>query len=129
MVDNCKSKGYVYRKEDIDTLSSKPLNKGFGANGSDTYDIFLWKGGVYCHHSWSRVVFMRRRVPKDANLGFNVIDENGNKINVPAGELLPKTLIKYYKNSTNKALKSAGVVLEDKVAQTRPIDMPNKGKK
>ena len=129
MVDNSMNKGYVYRKEDIDILSSKPLNKGFGAGGSDTYDIFLWKGGVYCHHSWSRVVFMRRRVPKDANLGFNVIDENGNKINVPAGELLPKTLIKYYKNSTNKALKSAGVILDDKIAQTRPIDMPNQGKK
>ena len=45
MVDNAQNKGYVYRKEDIDTLSTKPLNKGFGAGGSDTYDIFLWKGG------------------------------------------------------------------------------------
>ena len=129
MVDNSKSKGYVYRKEDIDTLSSKPLNKGFGEGGANTYDIFLWKGGVNCHHSWSRVVFMRRRVPIDANLGWNVIDENGNKVNIAAGELLPATLIKYYKNSTNKALTQAGVVLEDKIAQTRPIDMPNQGRK
>jgi hypothetical protein len=129
MVDNAQNKGYVYRKEDIDKLSTKPLNKGFGAGGSDTYDIFLWKGGVNCGHHFSRVVFMRRRVPKDFTLGYNAIDENGNKINVPAGELLPATVIKNYKKSTNKALTQAGVILDDKIAQTKPRNMPNKGRR
>lgn len=129
MVDNAQNKGYVYRKEDIDKLSTKPLNKGFGAGGSDTYDIFLWKGGVNCGHHFSRVVYMRRRVPKDFTLGYNAIDENGNKINVPAGELLPATVIKNYKKSTNKALTQAGVILDDKIAQTKPKDMANKGRR
>jgi hypothetical protein len=129
MVDNAQTKGYVYRKEDIDKLSTKPLNKGFGAGGSDTYDIFLWKGGVNCGHHWSRVVYMRRRVPKDFTLGYNAIDENGNKINVPAGELLPATVIKNYKKSTQKALQQAGVFIDDKLAQTKPKDMTNKGRR
>ena len=129
MVDNAQNKGYVYRKEDIDKLSTKPLNKGFGAGGSDTYDIFLWKGGVNCGHHFSRVVFMRRRVPKDFTLGYNAIDENGNKINVPAGELLPATVIKNYKKSTQKALQQAGVFIDDKLAQTKPKDMINKGRR
>ena len=72
---------------------------------------------------------MRRRVPKDFTLGYNAIDENGNKINVPAGELLPATVIKNYKKSTNKALTQAGVILDDKIAQTKPRNMPNKGRR
>ncbi len=129
MVDNAQNKKYVYRKEDIDALSNKPLNKGFGPGGSNTYNIWLYKGGSYCHHKWTRVVYMRRRVPKDFNLGYNVIDENGNKVNIGPGELLPKTVIKNYKKSTQKALQQAGVVLDDAQAQTRPIDMPNNGKR
>ena len=29
----------IYRKEDIDMMSQKAVNKGWGLNGDDTYDI------------------------------------------------------------------------------------------
>ena len=49
----------VYRKEDIDKASKQVVNKGFGINGADTYDIFLYKGGVNCQHFWQRVIYMK----------------------------------------------------------------------
>lgn len=47
----------VYRKED---LVSSNANKGFGAGGSDTYNIFLYKGGVNCKHYWQRNIYLKR---------------------------------------------------------------------
>jgi hypothetical protein len=48
----------LFRKEDIDVMSSKAVNPGFGENGANTYDIFRFKGGARCHHKWSRVTMM-----------------------------------------------------------------------
>ena len=50
----------VYRKEDIQAMSSKAVNAGFGKGGSNTYDIWLYKGGARCHHFWMRKVFMAK---------------------------------------------------------------------
>jgi hypothetical protein len=50
----------VYRKEDIVLAGSKVVNSGFGANGADTYDIFLYKGGVNCKHYWERKIYLRK---------------------------------------------------------------------
>jgi len=50
----------VYRKEDIDAASSKVIQKGMGPRGSDTYDIFLYKGGKRCKHFWQRQIYLRR---------------------------------------------------------------------
>ena len=48
----------LYRKEDIERMSKLPVNKGFGPKGkSDTYDIFLFKGGANCHHFWLRQIY------------------------------------------------------------------------
>ena len=47
----------LYRKEDIINMGSKEVNKGWGANGADTYSIWLYKGGGNCHHFWSRRIF------------------------------------------------------------------------
>tara|TARA_R110002110_G_scaffold107847_4_gene269715 strand:- start:1297 stop:3084 length:1788 start_codon:yes stop_codon:yes gene_type:complete len=44
----------IYRKEDIEKLSSLPVNKGFGEHGAATYSIWLFKGGPRCHHKWQR---------------------------------------------------------------------------
>ena len=52
--------GKVYRKEDIVLAGSKVVNAGFGANGADTYDIFLYKGGVNCQHYWERKIYLRK---------------------------------------------------------------------
>jgi hypothetical protein len=34
----------VYRKEDINAMTSKVVNSGFGKGGSDTYSVWLYKG-------------------------------------------------------------------------------------
>ena len=47
----------LYRKEDIEMMSTKKVNAGWGAKGADTYDIFLFKGGGNCHHFWLRQIY------------------------------------------------------------------------
>ena len=47
----------LYRKEDIISMGSKEVNKGWGPEGANTYSIWLWKGGGNCHHFWSRRIF------------------------------------------------------------------------
>ena len=48
----------LFRKEDIDAMSKRAVNAGFGEGGANTYDIFKFKGGARCHHKWERVTFM-----------------------------------------------------------------------
>ena len=47
----------LYRKEDIERMSTKRVNAGWGKGGADTYDIFLYKGGGNCHHFWLRQIY------------------------------------------------------------------------
>lgn len=54
------SAGKVYRKEDIEIAGSKVVNKGFGPKGADTYNIWLYKGGVNCKHFWLRKIYLRK---------------------------------------------------------------------
>lgn len=60
-------KGAVFRWEDLsidspDSMSSAGINGAFAPSGSTTYDIFTYKGGVYCHHYFRRLIFFRKRV-------------------------------------------------------------------
>ena len=50
----------VYRKEDIIEMGKKPVNAGFGKGGSDTYSIWLYKGGARCNHRWTRKLYARK---------------------------------------------------------------------
>ena len=50
----------VYRFEDIDAAKNKIVQAGMGPNGADTYDVWLWKGGVNCKHFWERRVYLRK---------------------------------------------------------------------
>ena len=54
----------VYRKEDILEMGNKAVNAGFGKGGSDTYSIWLYKGGARCNHFWMRKVFMAKEGAK-----------------------------------------------------------------
>ncbi len=58
MMSRYDSKGYpaVYRLEDIDKASRQGANSELGHN-SQPYDLFKFKGGVYCHHVWKKVLF------------------------------------------------------------------------
>jgi hypothetical protein len=35
-----------------------------GPNGANTYDIFLYKGGVNCQHFWQRQIYLKRNNKK-----------------------------------------------------------------
>jgi hypothetical protein len=59
----------VYRKEDLvgpyypeqlGGASARAVNPGFGPNGTDTYDILLFKGGPNCHHRWVRRTYLKK---------------------------------------------------------------------
>jgi hypothetical protein len=54
----------VYRKEDIEAMEEKVVNKGFGKGGSDTYSIWLYKGGARCSHKWLRKTYVRKEGAK-----------------------------------------------------------------
>jgi hypothetical protein len=108
--------GKVYRKEDINQMSFSGVNGQFAPKGRSTYSIFKYKGGAYCHHKWQRLIYMRRR---------------------DGGKFLPKSKTEQLENDRRvspSAASSAGVP-QGKInpkdydtANTRPIDMPNRGK-
>ena len=99
----------IYRKEDIigqaHALSNIAANKGHGPNGSDVYNIWLYKGGVNCHHKWVREIYFRK---------FGT-----GKPNYDTDEVINKT----------KA-RSRGFRPEenDQRIYQAPIDMPNQGR-
>lgn len=92
----------VYRKEDIAKLSERGVNRKHGHKGMP-YDIFLYKGGVNCHHKWIRQTYVS--TSKNASLGSG----KTNQI------------------STNKAEKFGYRVRNPKEVAMMPIDMPNNG--
>ena len=93
----------VYRKEDIIRLSSQVVNKGFGEGGSDTYSIWLYKGGPRCNHKWQRRTYVSFR--KSASIGA----ADSSQI------------------STNKARKYGYRVTNEPQVSMMPKDMPLKG--
>ena len=95
----------IYRKEDIQQMSKKPVNAGWGKGGAATYDLWLYKGGGACHHFWMRKTYMAK--------AEGVTPDVGN----PNAEV-----------SVNQA-KKEGFKPEtnDKKVATRPVDMPNQG--
>jgi hypothetical protein len=61
----------LYRKEDIQMMSERNVNPGFGMhpNPDQPYDVFLWKGGGLlsdafpfgtCRHFWVRETYRKR---------------------------------------------------------------------
>ena len=54
------SAGRTYRKEDIVLAGTKVVNPGFGPNGSDLVNIWLYKGSVNCKHFWMRKIYLRK---------------------------------------------------------------------
>lgn len=55
----------IYRKEDIQKMSTMKVNEGWGPEGADTYDIWLYKGGGSCRHFWMRKTYMAVDVAPD----------------------------------------------------------------
>lgn len=94
----------IYRKEDILRMSEQAVNKGFGIDGADNYDIWHWKGGKFCHHRWNKQVYASFE-------GVNI------DVNSPNARQI----------ASKKAESYGYVVKNDKLVSTRPIDTPNRG--
>jgi hypothetical protein len=56
--------GLVFRYEDIESMSLDGVNSDFAPTGRSTYNIFVYKGGAFCHHTWKRQIYMRKRDSK-----------------------------------------------------------------
>ena len=97
--------GFVYRIEDIDTASDKGVNRQLGHKGRK-YDLFKFKGGVYCRHAWKEILY---RLKKGTELkDGQSLDDDYNKV-----KSIPKTYVRNPKG-----------IKESKIA---PVNMPNQG--
>ena len=68
----------VWRKEDIDAASQRAVNPGWGANGADTYDLWLYHGGGSCQHFWERRTYLRKNNKKiSVNRARKILREAG----------------------------------------------------
>jgi len=102
--------GRVYRREDIvgpnwpsslGGASARAVNPGFGPNGTDTYDLLLYKGGPNCRHRWIRRTYLRKNNKRvSVNRARQIINElpvierQGNQIPVqdPRISQMPATM-------------------------------------
>lgn len=58
----------VWAKEQIELASGQAVNRGWGAGGANTYDLFLnhcekdkfYKGGGSCQHFWERRTYLKK---------------------------------------------------------------------
>ena len=110
---NAAQNGIVFRKEDIDMMSFSGENGQFAPKGQSVYSIWKWKGGVYCHHAWRRLVYFRKRNSK--------------------GQFLPEMGLENDKQVSVGEASAAGFP-SDKLfpsgwatASTPPIDTPSRG--
>jgi hypothetical protein len=53
--------GALFRYEDIQDMSDAGVNGEFAPQGQSSYNLFIFKGGVYCRHAFFRKVFVRKR--------------------------------------------------------------------
>jgi hypothetical protein len=94
--------GALFRYEDIQQMEKDGVNDAFAPAGSNSYSIWIYKGGVYCRHAWFRKVFFRKR--KD-------------------GKFLPNDGLK---NDTVVTGKVANELFPKGEEAVRPNDMPNR---
>ena len=99
---NMASTGIVWTIEDIDKASREGVNRELGHN-RQSYDLFKFKGGIYCRHKWKKVLYrLESNTEPSENLG-----------NYKKTRSIPKS---YMKNPTGS--KQAGIA---------PENMPNRG--
>jgi len=96
--------GFVYRIEDIDKASREGVNRQLGHKGR-AYDLFRFKGGVYCRHAW-KVILYRLKDGTELREGQSLDDYKKT-------DSIPKTYTP----------KPKGI----KDAVTAPENMPNQG--
>lgn len=78
--------GLSFRYEDIQEMGDAGVNGEFAPEGSSSYNIFIWKGGCFCHHFWKRQIYIRKRDSKGRvlpNKGLENDKRVGNNPYVP----------------------------------------------
>ena len=99
---NMANAGIVWTIEDIDRASREGVNRELGHNGQP-FDLFKFKGGIYCRHKWRKVLYrLESNTEPSKNLG-----------NYKKTRTIPKT---YNRNPRGS-----------KQAATAPENMPNRG--
>ena len=94
--------GVVYRLEDIDRASRSGVNKVLGHKGKP-FDLFKFKGGIYCRHAWKEVLYrLKKNTEPSAYL-----DDYKRTGEIPSS----------YKPAPRGA----------KQAKVAPVNMPNQG--
>jgi hypothetical protein len=91
----------VYRKEDIINMENQVVNAGWGPKGTDTYSIWLYKGGGNCNHYWVRETYLKK-----------------SDVNSP--------LAKKYTAAESRKMGEIAPTNDKRVYQ-KPIDMPYNG--
>ena len=99
---NLSKKGIVWTIEDIDRASEDGVNKQLGHKGK-AFDLFKFKGGVYCRHIWKRKLYRLRANTEESN---NLEDYKATR-----------TIPKRYDRKTPGS----------KLAIKPPVRMPNEG--
>jgi len=94
--------GVVYRLEGIDAASRDGINSNLGHKGRP-YDLFKFKGGIYCRHKWVKVLY---RLKKSTQPSEDLIDYKKTRT-------IPKTY--------NKSPRGT------KQSEIAPVNMPNQG--
>ena len=89
----------LYRKEDILMMERPGINDGFGMGGTNSYSIWLWKGGGKlsakypngtCKHKWQREIYLKVDGEIDVNSPLakriSVADARRRGYDVPTNE-------------------------------------------
>tara|TARA_R110000796_G_scaffold1218_4_gene4843 strand:+ start:3372 stop:5393 length:2022 start_codon:yes stop_codon:yes gene_type:complete len=99
---NMANANILWRIEDIDEASREGVNKQLGHKGKK-YDLFKFKGGVYCRHIFKKVLYRLRANTEESN---NIADYKVTR-KIPA---------KYNRKPRGS-----------KEAAKAPVNMPNSG--
>ncbi len=94
----------IYRKEDVLRMSKQAVNQGFGIDGAATYDVWLYKGGPNCHHTWKKEIYV-------------AFEGTGIDVRSPLATTI----------AVNKAAKYGYVIKNNSLVATKPINMPDRG--
>ncbi len=103
---NRTSAGIVYRLEDIDKASRDMNFKAakLPMHNGQKYDLFKFKGGVYCRHKWQQILY---KIKKGKEVGSDDLDDYKKS----------KTIPKSYEPKPRGR----------KQAVKAPVNMPNNG--
>ena len=103
--------GYLWRKEDINSLTIKKANDEFGV-----YDLFAYKGSYGCRHKWTAVEFKEETADnmtkKDTKRPLAVLDGY-----ISAGTTLNKDIVRKMFSQDD---------LDEQQIVATPIMVPNK---